>query len=150
MITYQEETVDDVINDIKPLLEEHYTEIARHQDKIALNPDYDVYYNMEKLGFLHIVTARDDGELVGYFISAMMANPHYKDHMMAKNDLMYVAPSHRGRLTAPKMIMYAIKQLKDKGVSVLHTHIKTEHDYSSFLERMGFVEIEKVHEYMLI
>ena len=74
MVEYQEETYDSVIDEIKPLLEGHYQEIANNRDVIKLNPDYEIYKRFCELGQIRIVTARADGELVGYCI--VVVRPH--------------------------------------------------------------------------
>ena len=66
MIEFKEEGYDDVINEILPLLEGHWQEIALNQDTIKLNPDYEQYKVLFKAGAMRMVTAREDGELVGY------------------------------------------------------------------------------------
>ena len=42
MLTYQQEFLYTVQEDCKELLELHWSEIALNQDKIKLNPDWDV------------------------------------------------------------------------------------------------------------
>ena len=71
MMTYQVETVSEVIDEMETLNLLHWKEIATHKDIKKLNPDYDKYYTLESLGMLRIFTARYDGTLVGYFISLL-------------------------------------------------------------------------------
>ena len=68
MITIQHESLLNVKEDIKPLLEEHWRLVALNQGKIKLNPDWKEYSRLDTAGILKIFTARDDGELVGYFV----------------------------------------------------------------------------------
>jgi len=149
-ITYQVENYEEIIESAKPLFEKHYREIARNQEKIKLNPDYDLYKKMEDKDGLHIVTVRGDGKLIGYFVSFLAPHPHYQDHVMASNDIFYIDPIHRKGSVGSRMVKFALKSLKERGVSVVHTHTKIEHDISSFLERIGGKKIEYVHEFLLI
>lgn len=147
---YQIETVRSLFGEIEPLLESHYTEIARHKDKIALNPDWDRYFHLDDAGAVHCVTARSDGKLIGYFISFVLPHIHYKDHLMSMNDILYISPEHRKGTTAFKMFQYAEKTLRDKGVTKIHVNTKIANDFSPLLERLGYVEIERIFEKMLI
>lgn len=149
MVKYKEEAIDEVIEDIKPLIEKHYMEIARHQDKIALNPDYDKYVELYNKGALHIVTARVEGRLVGYTIHFLAPHLHYRDHLMAMNDILYVLPEYRGGIVAARLFKFAEVSMKQKGVTKIHIHMKTEHDFSRLLKGLGYVEIEKIYERML-
>ena len=73
-IKYQQEFLHSVVEDIKPLLEEHWEEVALNKDKIKINPDWEAYFSLESQGKLDIFTARDEGVLVGYFV--VFVYPH--------------------------------------------------------------------------
>lgn len=61
----QQEILFDVVHEVDDLLQMHYEEVALHRDRIKLNPLWDQYAALEKLGMLIIYTARDDdGRLV--------------------------------------------------------------------------------------
>ena len=149
-ITYAVERATDIIEEIKPLLQEHYEEIARHQDKIKLNPNYDTYRSMDEAGLLHVITVRDDGVLVGYFICVVMPNLHYQDCLCAVNDILFVGKPYRKGLLAFKMLKYAEKTLRERGVDKVLINMKLAHDFGPLLERLGYVEIERVFEKMFI
>ena len=130
MIAYQEETFDQVIEEIKPLLEDHWQEIALHKDSIKLNPDYARYEQMFKNGNMRIVTARNDGKLVGYCIMMLYNHIHYKDQFMAMDDIFFIDKDYRNGLTGVKLfiIIYVIYKffkfyrfdIKLNGSSVLY------------------------------
>jgi GNAT superfamily N-acetyltransferase len=149
-ISYQVEAFKDIRKEIGPLWEAHYKEIARHQDRIALSPDYDRYERIDEAGAMCFVTARDNGVLVGYFVCFIMPNLHFKDHVMASNDLIYLYPSHRKGYTAAKMIRYMEKVLKEKGVSRLLVNVKTANDFGILMDREGYTVIEHIYEKMFV
>ena len=148
-MNYKVESFADVIDEIKPLLTAHWLEIARHKDVIALNPDYEKYRLLDEGGMLHVVTVRKEDKLVGYFVTFVAPHLHYKDHIMATNDILYVDPDYRGGTTAFKMFKYAEKTLKDRGVEKIIINMKIAHEFGSLLDHMGYREIEKVYELML-
>jgi GNAT superfamily N-acetyltransferase len=145
MIKYQQEFLYSVEDDAKPLLESHWQEIAVNKDKIKLNPDWDTYRSLEEQGKLKIFTAREDGSLVGYFVVVVTANIHYKDHLFASNDIIYLAPDYRKGFTGIRLIKFAEKCLKEDGVSVLTINTKVHKPFDSVLERLNFNLIERVY-----
>lgn len=95
MITYARETFDEVIDDIKPLLIEHWEELAAFPD-IPLDPDYEFYRLANARDLIRIYTARKDGELIGYGIFIInRSNPHYMQIKMAISDIVLVRKEHR-------------------------------------------------------
>ena len=137
-IKYQQEFLHSVQDDIKPLLEEHWEEVALNKDKIKINPDWEAYFSLESQGKLDIFTARDEGVLVGYFVVFVYPHIHYKDHLFAKNDLIYLSPSHRKGFTGIRLIKFAEKCLKEDGVSVLVVNTKNHKPFHKVMQFLGF------------
>lgn len=149
MITYQTEKLFGLLDEIKPLLVAHYKEIARNQDKVKLNPDYDKYRALDKAGMVHSVTARDEGKLIGYYISIVAPHLHYRDCIMAMNDVLFISPEYRKGFIAFKLLKYGEKTLKDRGVGVIHMNMKLANDFGILMERLGWIEIERIYEKVL-
>jgi GNAT superfamily N-acetyltransferase len=146
MIEFAEENAHDLIEEIIPLTEEHWGEIARNKDVIKLNPNYDTYKTLQDLGMLHIVTARDEGRLIGYAITLITPNLHYSDHLFAVNDILFISKKYRGGRTGYRMFKYMEKCYRERGVSVVHIHSKLAHDFAKLMDHLGYSEIEKVYE----
>ena len=144
-MNYSKETYDDVIEEIKPILEDHYQEIALHKDKIELNPNYFMYKELEDKGFVDIFTARDKNKLVGYCIVFTMPHIHYSTTLMSNVDIFYIAPEYRGKMAGIRLIKYVEKELKEKGVEMLFHHVKVAHDFSPMLERLGYEKTEYIY-----
>lgn len=161
MITFQVEKYDDVINEIWPMLEAHYLEIATDKMIKPFDPDLDRYQAMEKSGMLRILTVRDTlqgssklmghdrGRLVGYFISFVMPGLHYQQTSMAINDIMYIDPTHRGGTIGYRLIKLAISDLKNLGADVLIIHMKCDYPFRSLLTKLGFHLTEENWERVL-
>ncbi len=49
---YQQEFLATVENDIRPLIQRHWEDIALNKDKIKLNPDWEAYQKLEQAGML--------------------------------------------------------------------------------------------------
>jgi GNAT superfamily N-acetyltransferase len=144
-ITYQQEFLDTVEKDIKPLIEDHWEEIALNKSAIKLNPDWDAYHNLEDAGILKIFTARFGGKLIGYFVVLIRNHIHYKDHVFAANDVLFLKQEYRKGLTGAKLMRFAEKCLKEDGVSVLVVNTKRHKPFDGLLEWLGYSHVENVY-----
>ena len=145
MITYQQEFLDTCEKDCQELIRLHWEEIALNKELIKLNPDWDAYHTLENSDKLKIFTARVKEELVGYFVVITGSNLHYKDHVFAVNDILYLSKEHRKGRTGLKLIKFAEKCLKKDGVSVLSINTKVHKPFDNLMEYMGFNLIERVY-----
>ena len=134
-----------MVCDAEPLLQEHWDEVALNKDKIKINPDWDAYYALEEQGKLKVFTARDGEKLVGYFVVFVSPHIHYKDHLFAKNDLIYLAPSHRKGFTGIKLLKFAEGCLKADGVSVLVVNTKNHRPFHKIMQFLGFSPSETLY-----
>ena len=89
-------------------MEEHWKEIALDKELIKLNPDWEGYARLDGINALRVYTARKDGKLVGYFVVIVGKSLHYRDHLFANNDIIFLAKSARRGLTGMKLIKYAV------------------------------------------
>jgi len=144
-LIYQQEFIDDVFEDCQHLIEQHWEEIALNKEKIKLNPNWDAYRQLEGIGAFRIFTARDDGKLVGYFAVFVEPNLHYRDHLFARNDVIFLQKEYRKGFCGIRLIKFAERCLKDDGVSVLMINTKTHKDFSPVLERLHFKKTETIH-----
>jgi len=131
-----------------PLMREHWREIALHQDRFALDPDWDHGLALEAAGRLAAYTARDEGNyLQGYAVFLIGAHAHYKGCRVANSDLFYLAPVHRRGTAGVRFLRFCDAHLAEawKVDRIIH-RVKVAHDWSALLVRDGFVESERVFE----
>lgn len=145
MITYQEEALADCLEEMKPLLESHWEEIAIHKEVVKLDPDYDKYLLLDNMGMLHVLTVRDEGVLIGYFISFIQPHMHYKSTIYAVNDILYLDKEYRKGLTGYKMFKRAEELLTEIGVDVIVIHSKVNKDFKSLMDKLGFNMVENTY-----
>ena len=145
MVSFQQEFLCQVEVDIVPLIEDHWEEIGQNKGPIKLNPDWDAYKNLEQAGLLNVFTARSQGKLVGYFVVIVARHIHYKDHIFASQDLLYLCPEYRKGMTAIKLVKFAEKYLKEDGVSVMVMNTNIEKPFDLLLERLGFTYTERLY-----
>jgi len=139
---YQRETVRDTYEEAKPLLVEHYLEIAHYQD-IPLEPDYASYASLEDAGITRVYTARNEGELIGYAVFFVRKNIHYSSSLQAIQDIIYIHPKYRGQ--GGRFIVWCDAQLKAEGVQVVYHHVKASHNWGPLLERIGYQLIDHIY-----
>jgi len=149
MITFQRESFKDLEEEIIPLWEQHYDEIASNKDVIKLDPNLGGYRAFDECGGLIILTLRDNGKLVGYSFFVLQMSLHYQTVIMAANDLFYVLPEYRGKMLGSKLMREAEKILKDLGVHQILMRTKSYANFGVLLERNGYEETE-VHYRKLI
>jgi len=143
------ENLAKVRREIEPLLEEHWKEIALNKEIIKLNPDWRAYAELDKINALRIYTARKEGKLMGYFVILVSRSLHYKDHLFANNDIVFLRKSARRGLTGLKLVKFAVESLQAEGVTKLHVNTKTHQPFDPIMERLGFEEIETVFSKVL-
>ncbi len=142
MITFEIESFTDNLPELKTILPLHYEELALDKDKVPLSPQYDIYEARESLGELIFVTARDNGELIGYFIGFINPGLHYSTCLTCIMDIFYIHPDHRGSNFGFKLFDFVEKELKRRGVDRWFVGSKCHLDASWLFERLGFERVE--------
>ena len=94
------------------------------------------------MGKLSIVTARKEGELVGYGVDFIDTHLHYKDHKFAFNDVFFIHPEHRKSTVGVRLFKAVEACLEDMGVVNWIAHVKVHASAAPLLERRGFKKIE--------
>ncbi len=142
MITFEIESFTDNLPELKVIFPLHYEELALDKDKVPLSPQYDIYEAREALGELIFITAREKGELIGYFIGFISPGLHYSTCLTCTMDIFYIHPEHRGSNFGFKLFDFVEKELKRRGVDRWYVGSKCHLDASWLFERLGFDRVE--------
>jgi len=127
MLKIQIETLADERDECEDLIAEHWREIAVWQD-IPLDPEWPMYEALEKSQRLFIYTVRtDNGKLVGYAVFLLRNHLHYKKHIWALNDIVFVHPDYRDGRIGRRLVQFWEQDLKARGVHVVHVNVKIGH-----------------------
>lgn len=113
--------------------------------KEDFKPDRQRYFDLSALGILRHFTIRRAAILVGYAV--FMLTPghlHFPALRWAMQDVLYVAPEHRG-IAAVKFIIWQDDALKDDRIDVVYRHVSAKHDYSRTLIRLGYEKVEEAY-----
>lgn len=139
MITFHVERWREFAPDGQALFPKHWEDLALDRDKIDLAVDSAKYEQMDDLGILHIVTARKEGRLIGYFLSFLMAHPHYKNAgLMAVADVYYLLPEARPGGTGAKLFAAVENFLRERGVVKAYISCKIHQDHTKLFTRLGW------------
>ena len=151
MITYQVEKFADVPrSETDGLFRIHWEEIALDKDSIPLDIDYDRYLSLEQEGHLHVVTARDNGRLIGYYSAIIGPHLHYKGTKMAHTDVYFVIPEYRLTRVGMSLFIFAEKTLRDRGDIVkMLSSTKIHQDHGRLFEALKWNEVERLYTKVL-
>lgn len=118
--------------------------LANHRETGALmpaefNPDPERYFLLEKAGLMRLFTVRANEQLVGYAVFSVTMNLKYTGTLWANEEVLYVAPEHRGR-TAVRFIRWTDNELKAADVDFILRDVTPRSGHARTLERMGYTE----------
>lgn len=151
-VSYQSEPFSGVIREALPLLRRHWQEVALYHDRIPLEPDFDYYYAMERMGRVALITARSHGTLVGYMMQVVGPGVHYLKTLWSNNVVLWVDPAFRGRIGLALLIKME-EHLRSRGVTLfeIESKIYKEDDVhlGRILDHRGFRRVAVVHHKVL-
>lgn len=136
--------------EMEPLLEDHYQELTLHKEKIKLDPDWDLYNKLEENKQFYLLTARDEetNQLIGYSAWFVKPHIHYKNTIVASNDVLFLHKDHRQGMTGIRLIKYSEQEMK-KYAHKITWHVKGEPDFRPILHRMGYIDEDVIVGKML-
>lgn len=143
MLTVQVESFRERLEEFRPLFPLHWEELALNQDKVPLDPQYDIYLAREDRGELLFVTLRNAGVPVGYFLGFIAPGLHYKTCLTCTMDIFYVHPSYRGlALPGVRLFRGVETELRRRGVQRWFVGSKVKADASPLFEFLDFERVE--------
>lgn len=147
-IVYAIEPIFDLLDEVRPLLDLHWEEIAVYKD-IPLQPNWEFYRRAGAVGLV-CYTVRRDGELVGYSSYFIHVHPHYTSHKWALSEIYWLHPSVRGEGVGDGLFAFVERDLIERGVAVMHTTLKSAHPAAArLLEKRGHAMVELGYEIRL-
>lgn len=142
MITTHLESFEQRLPELKELLPEHYKELALNQDRVPLDPQYEVYIQREREGGLIFMVLRDAGEMVGYFIGFIAPGLHYQTCLTCTMDIFYVRKDKRAGSAGVRLFRAVEDELRRRGVQRWFMGSKIHADASALFKRIGAAPVE--------
>src|SRR6202043_1864183 len=139
-VTFQRERLGPIIREIMPLLEADWGENGVDRGRGPLRFDYNRYLDYDLTAILQIVTARDEGVLVGYVFA--FVHPHI-DHTgmgWAIITWYWLFPEYRGGGIGHAMVEAMLDFLREAKVTVVEASEKITAKHGLF-GRLGFVPV---------
>jgi L-amino acid N-acyltransferase YncA len=144
-VTFAVEQWSTYAADAPSLWQRHWTEVALDHEAVPLDMDLARYAELDRLGMLHIVTARVRGNLIGYFTGVVSCHLHYASTLHCLVDLYYLEPLWRRGTTALRLFGTAHRTLKERGVVKILSGSKIHNalDMTRLFTFMGYKHVEK-------
>lgn len=142
----QRESFVDIMYELPDLFAAQYEEAVTDKDGLVESADYDRYCKLEDLNVLHCLTARVQGELVGYFINMVVYHLHHKGVKTSSSDLIYVLPEWRkGSGIGLALLTTGIDEMRKLGVRKMYVVAKKNTGLCRILKRFKFRATEETH-----
>ena len=142
---YAVERWRDLRAEMLPLLVRHWREVALNHADVPLDIDEARYRSLDESGALHILTARQTGELIGYHVAIVATHLHYASTLHGITDVYWIAPEKRHGTTALRMFQRVELELKARGVEKLFTATKLHFDQGRLFEHLGYKAVERLY-----
>jgi len=145
----QQESWQEFYPDCLPLFEEHDAEIGEQSSDMPLDPNVEGYAGLDKAGMLQILTARQDGKLIGYCIFVISQSLQSRKVIVGTQNLWFVTKEKRRGGIAGRLYLKSIALMRAKGVKNIYPHyyVRGDAKLKRFFERLGAKELQ--HEYSL-
>lgn len=148
-ITFQKEPFTGLIPELPELWGRHWDEVALDKEAVPLAPDWAGYTELERVGMLHIMTARADGKLIGYYFAIVRPHLHYRHTLHAFSDIFIILPEYRRGLAGYQLFRETEKMLKALGVRKTYVVTKVHIPLKMLMKRLGYRFIERVYSKLL-
>jgi len=142
-IEYKIRNPKECFDEISKMFHNHYEELSVTK-QFNLNPDLEVYWEADKRKVLKVITCENNNEIIGYIIYFIGLNLHYKDCLLATEDIYYLKPEYRKGSTGIRMFKFAENYLKSIGVNMIKYSTKVHLDNSRLFEFLKCEFTEKV------
>ena len=124
-----------------PLIEHN----IREREPYEPDMQWGAYEAMEQADVFFLVIAWRDGRIVGYASFFLSPAMHQKGRFMAQSEAIYLKPSQRKGFNAVRMLRYAERKLRERGVTDIFAGEKKDTGVSVILKRLGYEMMETVY-----
>jgi len=154
MITAHIERLSDTLEELKPRFVPHYEELALDQDRVPLDPVYELYLQREAAGEVLLAVLRDKGRLVAYFVGFVAPGMHYRTCLTLTMDIFWLDPEYRNEDSLSKLEAHMLslqlfeavrEEAKRRRVQRAFFGSKSHSDASAVFEALGAHEVERYH-----
>lgn len=147
-VVFQRERLAQILRQILPLVRRDWEENGIDHKPVPLEIDLDRYLNYDLIGILQIVTARDQGALVGYIFAYVHPHIDHSGMGWAMLTWYWLYPEYRGGGIGDAMLQSMERFLREAKVSVVEVTRKISASHRMF-ERNGYRDTDIVSRKLL-
>ncbi|MDE2097903.1 MAG: GNAT family N-acetyltransferase [Patescibacteria group bacterium] len=148
-LTYTKETFRDLMPELPELFWHHWDELYDDKELMPLDVDWLGYLHTEATGKLHILTARDGENLVGYAFIYAGNNKQSKGVTVAATEHFYLKPEYRKGTEGWIFLNKITEMARDLGAKKLYIVQKSKGSIAPLLKRKGFKPEEETFSCLL-
>lgn len=141
-LSFKWERFERIHHELLPLFKKHYVEIAVDRDICPLDPDWDYYLGVDRMGLLHIFTARaSNGKLAGYIFNIVGSHNHYRTTRFAVTEMFWLHPHFRKGWQPVKFFIENLRGLRTTGADIATINFKVHFQdarVGKLLARLGY------------
>ncbi len=130
------------IPEMDHLFQSYYIPTNAHKDLPPYDFDWSIYTGAQAAGKLLVVTAREDGALLGFAMYFVMEHPHHKGFLVAECDGIQVDMHHRGKGIGSLLLSYCEDCLRGLEVKRMSNRFRHVYDTTPLFEKHGFKPAE--------
>lgn len=142
MITAQVEAFGTCLRELEPLFAKHWSKLAEDKGSIALAPHYELYAALEREGELLLVTLRDAGQLVGYWIAVVAPGLHYRNCLTATMDIWNLLPEYEHGVGTMILMRAVEREYARRGVRRAYAGEKLHRPCGRLYRAFGYRPVE--------
>lgn len=147
---FQVERWSDVLPELVPMFQLLWDDVGLDKDRFTAKHDDAKYTALDKAGMLEVVTARNDGRLVGFFVTLLTPNPHYADAgLMAYTDMYYLSPEYRKGNVGLRLFSFVEECWRKKNVVKAYSSHKLHRDRSAMFRILGWNPTDLIYTKVL-
>lgn len=141
-LSFQVERFLDVVDELHPLHQAHFSETEKHRLGFGMDPDYEAFAQSEKAGQLIQFTARDvsSDKLVGN-IRMYIGTSLHTGTLFAAEDTFYLLPDYRSGFTAIRFWQFMEGSVRLIGVREIRTDSKVVNKVHRLNEYLGYTHV---------
>lgn len=149
MLTTRVCRITEHLDALWPLLRAHRNELATHLELMPLEPQVDVYRELEERGKLLSLVLEHEGEIVGYSVNIISHNLHYGPLKVCQNDVIFVSSSWRSEGGGKLLLQATEIEARQLGCAMILMHAKPDTRLDELLPGYGYAVQDVIHSKVL-
>jgi len=149
MMTFAVESLTENLEFLKPMFPLHWQELALNQDRVPLDPQYDIYLARDQRGEVMFIAGREAGEIMAYFVGFVAPGLHYKTCLTLTMDIFWVKPEYRGKSAGIRLFKTVEAEARRRGVQRMFMGSKLHKDAGWLFEKLDYKPVETYYSKFL-